>query len=233
MLTKSLLLSVLNLLPLASCHFLLNFPPTIGFDDDKEGTYPCGSFDITSRENVTDYPIGGSPIALVSTHPQATWEFRAALLNDTDNWTNILPVILQNGQGDFCPTGITIPSAWEGQDGVIQVVQDAADGFLYQCAAVHFTSGSTTSNPASCLNKTSPALQVSILNEDIEISASATSIVSLSAGATSTPTGSAASSTTSSAPATTTSSKPSSGYRNEAITGIVMGIAGVVAGLLL
>jgi len=27
-------------------HFLLNYPPTIGFDDDLEGTAPCGSYNV-------------------------------------------------------------------------------------------------------------------------------------------------------------------------------------------
>jgi hypothetical protein len=51
----------------ASAHFLLNYPPTIGFSDDDEGTAPCGSFTVDfTTDNVTDFYVGGDAIALVS-----------------------------------------------------------------------------------------------------------------------------------------------------------------------
>lgn len=72
-----------------------------------------------------------------------------------------------------------IPASWAGSKGVISVVQDAADGLLYQvfpssplsqprppprnkqkltispqCAAVNFVAGSATSTPSTCTNVT-------------------------------------------------------------------------------
>jgi hypothetical protein len=49
-----------------SAHFLLNYPPTIGFDDSLETTAPCGSFTVDfSTDNVTDFHVGGDTLAMV------------------------------------------------------------------------------------------------------------------------------------------------------------------------
>ncbi|KAK6504476.1 hypothetical protein TWF506_002671 [Arthrobotrys conoides] len=151
MLLKSGLL--LPLLPFATAHFLLNTPMSIGFSDDEEGTYPCGNFDVTDRKIVTDFPIAGIPISVTSTHPEDTWFFRVALLNDTEKWVDLLPAISQRGTGDFCNPRVPGPAAWEGEDGVIQIVASAPDGFLFQCAAVKFIGGSA-STAGTCKNGT-------------------------------------------------------------------------------
>jgi hypothetical protein len=118
-----------------SSHFLLNYPPTIGFDDDLEGTAPCGSFTIDfSTDNVTDFHVGGDALAMTSIHPQATWLFRASLgeAATPKNWTSLLPAVLQTGLGDYCEQDVIVPADFAGQKGVIGVVQDAPDGILYQ-----------------------------------------------------------------------------------------------------
>jgi hypothetical protein len=118
-----------------SSHFLLNYPPTIGFDDGLEGTAPCGSFKIDfSTDNVTDFHVGGDALAMTSIHPQATWLFRASLgeTSTPKNWTSLLPAVLQTGLGDYCEQDVTVPADFAGQKGVIGVVQDAPDGILYQ-----------------------------------------------------------------------------------------------------
>ena len=122
------------LLGQSTAHFLLNSPPTIGFDDDLEGTPPCGGFSVDfSKGNVTDFHVGGDYIALTSTHPEATWLFRATLdQTASGNWSNLLPAVQQTGLGSFCETGIMVPSTWAGSRGVVGIVQDAADGLLYQ-----------------------------------------------------------------------------------------------------
>ncbi|OCL07549.1 hypothetical protein AOQ84DRAFT_408743 [Glonium stellatum] len=130
-------------------------PPTIGFDDSLEATPPCGSFTVDfSKDNVTNFAVGGDAIAVTSIHPQATWLFRATLdQTASGNWTALLPDVMQTGLGDLCETGLTLPSSWAGQKGVIGVVQDAPDGILYQCAAVNFISG-THMPPSVCKNVT-------------------------------------------------------------------------------
>jgi hypothetical protein len=115
-------------------HFLLNYPPTIGFDDSLEATPPCGSFTVNfSKDNVTDFHIGGDFLAMTSIHPQATWLFRATLDQTAmGNWTDLLPAIVQVGLGNYCEQDVMVPSSFAGSKGVIQVVQDAPDGILYQ-----------------------------------------------------------------------------------------------------
>lgn len=119
----------------STSHFLLNYPPTIGFDDSLETTAPCGSFKVDfATDNVTDFHVGGDALAMTSIHPQATWLFRAAVgeAATPENWTTLLPAVQQTGIGDYCEQDVTVPADYAGQKGVISVVQDAPDGLLYQ-----------------------------------------------------------------------------------------------------
>jgi hypothetical protein len=119
----------------SSAHFLLNYPPTIGFDDSLEATAPCGSFTIDfSTDNFTNFYVGGSEVAVTSIHPQANWLFRATLGSNqnTNSWTQLMPIVQQTGLGNFCEPAIAVPPSWAGQKGIISVVQDAPDGILYQ-----------------------------------------------------------------------------------------------------
>ncbi|EPS38628.1 hypothetical protein H072_7599 [Dactylellina haptotyla CBS 200.50] len=147
---------LLALLPAAYAHFSLDFPTSIGFDDDTEGQYPCGGINFGNRAVVNDFPINGAPIALTSTHPENTWFFRAARLDDPENWFTLSPAIDQLGNGRFCAGNIRGPAGWEGVDGVLQVVANAPDGFLFQCAAVKFVGGDaiSPSDESACRNDT-------------------------------------------------------------------------------
>lgn len=117
-------------------HFTLQYPTTLGFDDSSEGTGPCGGFD-PSFTKTQDFHIGGDVIAVTSTHPQADWKFRATLDKTAQgNWTNIIPEVSQSGLGAFCEQGLTLPSSFAGQQGIIQIIQDATDGALYQVSAL-------------------------------------------------------------------------------------------------
>ncbi|KAA6408269.1 MAG: expression library immunization antigen 1 [Lasallia pustulata] len=145
---------VLLLLGHSFAHFILNYPNTIGFDDDLEASAPCGGFNVTFA-NSTDFHVGGDAIAMTSTHPAANWLFRATLdKTASGNWTDVLPVVGETGLGNFCESGVVVPSTWAGQQGIIQVIQHGPDGMLFQCAAVNFTTGSNPSPPESCKNAT-------------------------------------------------------------------------------
>jgi hypothetical protein len=131
--------ALLGLLALAvsqsSAHFLLNYPPTIGFGDTLELTPPCGGFTVDFIEdNVTDFHVDGDAIAVTSIHPQSIWLFRSTLdLNvTTANWTDLLPAVEQTGIGDYCEPAVTVPGSWIGKKGVISVVQDSPTETLYQ-----------------------------------------------------------------------------------------------------
>ena len=123
-----------------AAHFLLNYPPTIGFDDSLEATPPCGSFTVDfAKDNVTNFSVGGDSLAMTSIHPKATWLFRATLdLTASGNWTDLLPAVVQVGLGDYCEPDVTVPASFAGSKGVIQVVQDAPDGILYQVSDPYF-----------------------------------------------------------------------------------------------
>lgn len=68
---------MVKLLTLASCffatligqsagHFVVLYPPSVGFDEDVEGNAPCGGFPVDfSKDNVTDFHVGGDVLALV------------------------------------------------------------------------------------------------------------------------------------------------------------------------
>lgn len=113
-------------------HFLLNYPTTVGFSDEDEGKAPCGGFDV-SYDKSTDFFVDGDAIALTSTHPAAIWLFRATLDQTAGgNWSTLLPAINQDSLGNFCEQSIKVPSTFAGQKGVIQIIQSATDGLLYQ-----------------------------------------------------------------------------------------------------
>lgn len=59
-----------TLIGMSAGHFELLYPPGVGFDDSIEGTPPCGGFPVDfSKNNVTNYHVGGDVLALVREHP--------------------------------------------------------------------------------------------------------------------------------------------------------------------
>lgn len=160
-------------------------------------TPPCGSFTVDfSKDNVTDFHVGGDFIAMTSIHPMATWLFRATLdQTASGNWSDLLSAVVQTGLGDYCETGIMVPSTWAGSKGVVGVVQDAPDGILYQCSTVNFIAGFITPS-GICKNVTglSAAYTTDAKLSSLPATAAATSNPATFTG-TSTSTGSTATST--------------------------------------
>ena len=152
--TMRLLLSVAVLIQYATAHFLLQYPLSLGFNDMDEVIAPCGGFDIPASGVSNDLPVDGFPLQLYTMHPQSDFAIRfTTRRQEPFNWTNLQPVLSQQGLGAFCLPQVSAPSEWEGQDGVLQVIQHGPDGFLYQCATVNFVPG--TNNTASgCSNAT-------------------------------------------------------------------------------
>lgn len=127
--------SILTLLPIASAHFLMLYPPSRGFDDDKIVQYPCGGFNtITNR---TQYPLTGAPIQLNLTDAAANAEVLIAMGDDPsgdDFKTILVPTLSEAGKGDFCFGDIVIPSslgAMAGMNATIQVQTTGDSGGLY------------------------------------------------------------------------------------------------------
>jgi len=135
----SLSLSIL-LAARGSAHFIVQYPESIGYSDIEEGTPPCGGFDITKRDPLIEFSVRGLSIALLSTHPESLWEFRAYLLNDTDHALYLVPPIRQTGYGSFCLPQLLGPADWVGEEGVVQISQKATDGQLFQVRRLMFVS---------------------------------------------------------------------------------------------
>lgn len=129
------LLNLLLLPALAAAHFTLDMPAAVGpFDEDNEGTSPCGGvmLDFTS-DNITDFHVGGEAISLFLGHPQANFLIRATTdQTGSSNWTQIYPIFTQTGEGDYCQPAVAAPEGLVGQKGVVGVVCDGPDGLLYQ-----------------------------------------------------------------------------------------------------
>ena len=126
------LLFISHLAALGCAHFVLQSPPSTGFDDTKEAQSPCGGFDINNRSTVTNYPVAGYPFTLLTTHSQSLFEYRAALVNNTGNWVDLIPPVQESSVGTFCLGAVPGIAAWTGEDAVVQVKQSAPDGTLYQ-----------------------------------------------------------------------------------------------------
>lgn len=131
-------LSLLALLPSTLAHFVLNYPPSLGFNEDDQGTAPCGGVDVAIPDNATEVTVGGFSVAVRSTHPQSNWLYRITTsVEEPYNWTNILPVVSQSGVGDFCLPNITVPEDLIGQKAILQISASAVDGALYQVSEMH------------------------------------------------------------------------------------------------
>jgi hypothetical protein len=127
-------LALLGLASLSTAHFVLMIPTSLGYDDEKESQAPCGSYNPLDRSTgVTDWPVGGHSVGLLSTHGSVTWEINAALISG--GATTFVPLVLpfaQRGVGDVCFGAVPGNPAWVGQDAVVQLIQHAPDGNLYQ-----------------------------------------------------------------------------------------------------
>ncbi|KAI7221063.1 hypothetical protein KC333_g1983 [Hortaea werneckii] len=139
----------------SSAHFILQWPPTAGFDDDGEPTGPCGGVDVTVDETAPEVQVDRFAVQIQNGHPAGEWLFRAT--TDTEapyNWTSIVPIVSTAGVGEFCLDSLSAPSSFQGKAGIIQVIDKAVDGMLYQCAPVNFVSGSNDTVGGSCKNVT-------------------------------------------------------------------------------
>ncbi|RCI14742.1 hypothetical protein L249_6682 [Ophiocordyceps polyrhachis-furcata BCC 54312] len=139
------------LLGLASAHFQLLHPPSIGFSDENEDKAPCGGFDPDFSKPAFDFHVGGEALAMRLTHQQGNWLFRATTdQKAASGWKQMFPVVMQSGLGDFCEPAVKAPSGFEGKKGV--------------CVAVNFVKGSADNIPSQCRNASS--VQSSFTSDD-------------------------------------------------------------------
>lgn len=142
MLSTSLL--ALALAPAALAHFNLKYPTSRGFDEDKETTFPCGSFDTVESQR-TDFPIGGGPIQIVLGHQQTNLAvYMAVGDNPGDGFSVVLqPQFQVTGYGNLCLGNVSVPAGMnitEGTKASIQVIANSpGENALYQVRELQST----------------------------------------------------------------------------------------------
>lgn len=158
--TKFTLLStILFLVPFATCHFELKYPPSrAGDDSEKQGTFPCGGYDTVKDR--TQFPLSDGSIQLELGHDRSLVQVLLALGNEPGDSFNIVwkPIVQQEGPGEFCLQDLDVPASLNienGQNATIQVITDGHDNTgLYNCADITFTNGSISGTPPPCRNGT-------------------------------------------------------------------------------
>lgn len=118
---------------ISSAHFILNWPPTAGFIDDDEPNAPCGGATPMLNDSNPEIQVDRFAVSIFSSHPAGNWRFLAT--TDTEapyNFTEIVPSVNSTGPGSFCLPGLYAPSNFAGKSGLLQVIDNSADGTLYQ-----------------------------------------------------------------------------------------------------
>lgn len=126
-------ISILLFSTFATAHFILLWPPSAGFDEDEEPTSPCGSFTPEVNSSSPDLHVDKFAVSIQNVHPEGQWGFRAT--TDTEppyNFVDIVPLVKTTAIGDFCLDEMSAPSNFAGKSGILQVVDNSADGILYQ-----------------------------------------------------------------------------------------------------
>lgn len=169
--------AVLLALPaLAAAHFSISSPPGRG-GHDEQGTGPCAATKPSSKR--ATFPISGAgQILFEAGHEEAKTQVNIAIgVEDPQNddfKVTLKDTFLQMGAGDFCWNALDLSKAGqEGLKGVkngtlatIQVVQNAVDGKLYQCADVILVDNYVA--PSSCKNATGISAVVADEEESTE-----------------------------------------------------------------
>ncbi|KAH9865165.1 hypothetical protein IAQ61_009112 [Plenodomus lingam] len=174
MLSTTLL--ALSFLPATFAHFKLKYPTSRGFDDDKEGTFPCGGFDTVQSER-TNFPISGGPIQINLGHPQTNVAVYMAIGDDPGSAFSIKmqPNTMITGLGDFCFGSVSVPAGLnvtEGTKASIQVVTNNHEsGGLFQASHQCVTAIAVVNN---CKNASTSVTQENISGNPNETSSGET-----------------------------------------------------------
>ena len=136
MLSRSHLSLLLSLLPLASAHFKLEYPPARGFDEDTLPTFPCGGQDKVSTTRTTVSMTNFSMFFDMG-HDTSAMQVLLGLGSDPGSNFNITlhPTFREEGEGNFCLQDLSIPTEMgitDGMEATIQVVTNGdPNGGLY------------------------------------------------------------------------------------------------------
>ncbi|KAG8812813.1 hypothetical protein FRC19_002875 [Serendipita sp. 401] len=152
-----------GLLGLCKAHFQLSYPPTRGFDEEKEPTSPCGGFDsVTTR---TPFPLGSAYIKLESEHEKAnvqvmiSFSTKPTTIQDFTNTTTggeqppVRAFLTVDGE-DIC-IGVDIqsvgyPNATDNTPATLSILYEGGDGALFQCADIVLSATATIPANETC-----------------------------------------------------------------------------------
>ncbi|KAH8079961.1 hypothetical protein HD553DRAFT_126541 [Filobasidium floriforme] len=168
MFTTTALLTALAAAATVSAHFTLDYPPTRGFDDDKEPEF-CGGFtDPSSPRNVV--PLTGNvPIHLDSHHASAAVALLISSKEDPQNFDDFSSTLakswFQMPQGetcfnvDFSSLGMNFVN---GSQVTIQVQYNGGDGNLFQCSDLVLVDGAQVPSNETCTSDDSLASNATV-----------------------------------------------------------------------
>jgi hypothetical protein len=177
---KTTTLTLLSALAASTtAHFNLDYPAARGFNEDLLVQFPCGSFN-TPSSNRTLWPLTGGVIQLTMGHVQANVEVLLGLGSDPGSAFNTVlrQTFAEQGLGQFCMTGFTIPdgvNVTDGMNATIQVITNGdPNGGLFNCADITFSSSAP--GDSGCKNGTGvTAASASISGNPNETTSTSTS----------------------------------------------------------
>jgi len=149
-----------SLLGVASAHFHLQYPPPRGpFVADDEVTF-CDGYTNSTTER-TEFPLSGGFISFSGSHPHFTFGVILSTLENPASFTNFSQVVdffSEENASSFCfPVDFSkanIDGVKDGANVTVQMVYDAGDGRLYQCADLILRQNFTISSTVECVNGT-------------------------------------------------------------------------------
>ncbi|PWW78379.1 hypothetical protein C7212DRAFT_183252 [Tuber magnatum] len=217
--TISTLLTLLSISLFARAHFQLTYPASRGSNEQTQSTSPCGGLDVPSTTR-TPWGVTGGQLKFEAGHDEADTAVYLALGNNParDDFSIILAdKFKQVGLGTFCWSELRVPDGTQGvRDGVnatIQVVQAGhTGGGLYNCADITFVS-SPPEGVSACANASGVSAEPASQGDGDGHGDPGSNASASSSSSSATPSG---------------TGKPNGGSVN-AVTGIVLVGAGVMA----
>ncbi|OZJ04698.1 hypothetical protein BZG36_02534 [Bifiguratus adelaidae] len=149
-----MVLSALALTWTVSAHYQLTYPASRGFIDTSEPTAPCGGFNNVNTTRFS-FPLHNGFVVINSEHVQASIQMYLVIGNNpstqafNQNTTIDNLSIKQPGLNCLSANLANVTGAADGVNATIQLLFNAGDGILYQCADVTLSS-SASLNQSEC-----------------------------------------------------------------------------------
>ncbi|WOO84715.1 putative protein [Vanrija pseudolonga] len=135
----------------AVAHFTLDYPPTRGFDDDKEPQF-CGGFNTVSSVR-NPFPLNGAPVWIDSHHTLASVATFVSNKTSPSNFSDFTNVTnyFQVKNGEYC-WGIDFEGLGftNGSEVTVQIQYNGGDGNLFQCTDLVLLSDYTIPTNRTC-----------------------------------------------------------------------------------